>query len=71
MGEESDVDVTAAAPMQREGEALHCLGEVVWAREKGWPSWPALVIPFETTFGLANLSEPKQPLTLTNVAAVI
>ena len=31
------------------------LGEVVWAREKGWPAWPALVITRETARGLSTL----------------
>jgi hypothetical protein len=31
------------------------LGEVVWAREKGWPAWPALVITRETSRDLAAL----------------
>ena len=33
------------------------LGEVVWAREKGWPYWPALVTTKETSQGLCNLRE--------------
>ena len=33
------------------------LGSVVWAREKGWPYWPALLITKETSRGLCNLRE--------------
>ena len=36
---------------------LPALGEVVWAREKGWPHWPALVTTKETSRGLCNLRE--------------
>ena len=34
------------------------IGEVVWAREKGWPHWPALLITKETSRGLCNIREP-------------
>ena len=44
-----------AEPDGAQQEAAHRLGEVVWAREKGWPAWPALVITFETTRDLAAL----------------
>ena len=33
------------------------IGEVVWAREKGWPHWPALLITKETSRGLCNIRE--------------
>ena len=36
---------------------LPALGLVVWAREKGWPHWPALVTTKETSRGLCNLRE--------------
>ena len=35
------------------------IGEVVWAREKGWPHWPALLITKETSRGLCNIREPS------------
>ena len=34
------------------------LGSVVWAREKGWPHWPALLITKETSRGLCHLRKP-------------
>lgn len=38
------------------------LGEAVWAREKGWPAWPALVITRETSRDLAALRALIPPL---------
>ena len=38
-------------------DAGPALGSVVWAREKGWPHWPALLITKETSRGLCNLRE--------------
>lgn len=40
------------------------IGEVVWAREKGWPHWPALLITKETSRGLCNIREPFPPPSL-------
>ena len=37
-------------------EAAFALGEVVWAHEKGWPAWPALVITWESARDLSSLS---------------
>ena len=49
-------------PSGRAGaQDLPALGEVVWAREKGWPHWPALVTTKETSRGLCNLRELLLP----------
>lgn len=42
------------------------LGEVVWAKEKGWPSWPAIVITYESSRDLSSLSESLRRLTPAN-----
>ena len=41
-----------------QSRARPSLGTVVWAREKGWPHWPAVVITKETSRGLCNIRKP-------------
>lgn len=41
-----------------QSDAGPSLGSVVWAREKGWPHWPALLITKETSRGLCHLRKP-------------
>jgi hypothetical protein len=61
VAESSTPDINAAAgSLPGQESSGPGLGEVVWAREKGWPAWPALVVTFESTTDLANLS--KRPL---------
>lgn len=52
-GDEEEPEL--APPGGANGGASARLGEVVWAREKGWPAWPALVITKETSRDLATL----------------
>ncbi|CAL8470279.1 g9821 [Coccomyxa elongata] len=51
--------VTGNAP-----EAAFALGEVVWAHEKGWPAWPALVITWESARDLSPLRPCKDGVTV-------
>ncbi|BDA44310.1 probable histone-lysine N-methyltransferase TRX1 [Coccomyxa sp. Obi] len=51
--------VTGYAP-----EAAFALGEVVWAHEKGWPAWPALVITWESARDLSSLRPCKGGVTV-------
>ena len=41
-----------------QSRARPSLGTVVWAREKGWPHWPAVVITKEPSRGLCNIRKP-------------
>lgn len=53
----SQADVQQPAPATGNApEAAFALCEVVWAHEKGWPAWPALVISWESARDLSPLS---------------
>lgn len=52
-----------------ESDAGPGLGSVVWAREKGWPHWPALLITKETSRGLCNLRKSLHCLGSTSLVS--
>lgn len=57
MKSRSQADVHEPASVARNiPEAAFALGELVWAHEKGWPAWPALVITWESARDLSPLS---------------
>lgn len=54
----SHAESLGPAPDTADGpSATFRLGEVVWAREKGWPAWPAVVITRESARDLSPLSK--------------
>lgn len=57
-------DQEPASNAPEAGEQTFGLGEVVWAREKGWPAWPSVVITLESARDLSPLSEPSLPALL-------
>lgn len=61
----SHAESLGPAPDAADGpSATFRLGEVVWAREKGWPAWPAVVITRESARDLSPLSKLPLPLLM-------
>ena len=54
--------VLAADGAQGPPARAHSPGETVWAREKGWPAWPAVVVTAQDTAACPALKGKRVPL---------